>query len=342
MQTMHQVYTVQGENGIGAYLKVAKASRGGDVDRNELETEANIYDLLKKLDLPGIPCANTLTVSNWAVLGTSAVPGESYDKLFRKVSEEQGTDSLIYGNDFTEFLTRSAEISARGTPFVTNGNFKTLFGHFNKSEYEFLVGRRTLGGLEKSGIEISDLKPLLECLAPDMTDPNTQHLYIDPNPNNGILHPNYGMVAIDPGTSKIDPDGMKLVALLQTPGTGFDSITEDHMRTAVENWRLISKNYGATVLDQSSAWTEFLQSVVVKNASGVASRLSHIQSNKAAIEAGGEKGGLAKKLLPKNKEGLNFHLDKLILGLNWLDKFYEELNLNSQRQRAIQTFSGLL
>jgi hypothetical protein len=321
VHSMHPVYKAEGADGNpGVYFKIAKPARKGGPDTREMTTEAGIYtNILTPLDIPGVPDAKVVQVSGWPVLAVEEVPGRTYAEVFRDIAASG--ERVANSTEFKQVLERAAEIATRGYALhvALPGQTPTLFGKFDGGEFSFLAYRRTLGTLEKAGIDVTPYRTLLEAIEPILTDPNHRGLYIDPNAHNIIQHPEHGPVNIDVGTTKYDPAGIKIVALMETPGTGMDDVTLFEKLDAAQTWRDVKSDLGGNVKSGELTGIEFLAASALKNMSAWASRLIHVQSNEADIAKGGEEGARAQQEMPANIAAQDFHKTRLLDALRGLE-----------------------
>lgn len=330
-QTMHSVFYVAGDPGV--YIKLAKVGKEDQPDKREMDVEALWYNILREsLHLPGAPKATTFTLGQQYVLAVEEVQGETYDQIFRR---------SLKPTDITKVLTRSAEITAKGyllheeMPQAT----PAFFGDFNEGEFNFLVGR-TLKILRANNVQgIDSLESLLKITKGQLTDHSHRLFYRDATPLNWVEDKEGNVVAIDLGSTSYRPPQFELIAFLETPQSGLDAMSETQRESIIRLYATFLCFYAERGQILKDFRLNYALASVVKNASAVASRIDHTNTNRKSIEGSDPNARkIAEERLPANIQGRNFHAERLRIALVNSTDFFAKAGYRRELTRVIDTF----
>lgn len=347
-QTMHDVFYVSGNNTPGVYIKLAKAGRDGKPDKKEMDIEARWYNIFRnELGLLGAPLAVTFPIDGNYALAVEEVPGKTCDNLFRQIAAQRGVEGLVSSQEFGAVLERSAEISARGyllhlkEPERTPVFFRGADGGFDAGEFDFLNGR-TVKIMAANGRETKHLIPLLAALKEELTAPGNRAFYRDATPLNWIMS-DQGVVAIDLGSTSYRPPQFELIALIETPDTGIDGISKEERGRIIREHRRLLAGHGLTVASEKEFERNYLLANLVKQSSGVASRIEHIARNNAMIASQDvDQQSIGRDRLEGNIAGKRFHARKAIEAINSLGDYFNSNGLKDQADAQREIFEAEL
>ena len=347
-QFMHDVFHIPGASAPGVYVKIAKKGKDGTPDRKEMDIERQWYNTFRNdLALPGAPLAETFPIDGDYALVVEEVPGAGCDEVFRGIAKKHGPIILSWSPEFKSVLERSAEISARGyhlhleNPEKTQVFFRGADGGFDNGEFDFLNGR-TLKIMTANGRETKYLAQILAAPKADMTSPEKRALYRDATPLNWISAKE-GIVAIDLGSTSYRPPQFELIALLETPGTGIDEISPEVKRNIIQLQRRLLAGHGLDVSPEHVFERDYALASLIKNASGVASRLDHIVKNRAMIASEDpEQQKIGAERLAGNISGKRFHSIRAIEALDNLEKYFSSQGLEEQARMQKDLFAAEL
>ena len=312
-QTMHQVYRVVGSNSV-VYVKVGKPN-DKDKGEREMRIEAGWYNKFKdKLKLPDAPEAIYIAHDGNHFVLIGEVVGPTYQDLLNQAKSDSEKIGLL-----EDIIKVSAKIAVDGANLNRNepGVHPAFFGGFNAGEAGFL-NNRTLKNLPRGLTDAKHVEAIggaLQVAAPELTNPDNWLFYRDATPLNWIKSQNGNVVPVDLGSTSYRPVGLEIVALIETPGTGIEHFSEDvrlglrgEYRIALEKTAV---DTGSKVQSPEYFETLFHLSSLVKNASGIASRMIHIDDTIAKIvSTQGEEKKMYEKRLPANIEGRDFHIQR--------------------------------
>lgn len=332
-QTMHDVFYISGlNNNPGVYVKISKNRSDGEKDKKEMDIESLWYNLFKnKLNLSGAPEATTFELGNEYALAVEEVKGRTYDQIFKVEIKKE---------DVLKVLERSAEITAKCYKLHLENPDATpaYFGEFDKGELDFLNGR-TLKILRANNISIiNSLESLLNSTKVPLTTKENKLFYRDATPLNWI-ETEAGVVAIDLGSTSYRPPQFELIAFQETPNSGVGDISEEWKKENIVLYQDFLKANGAEVLSPQEFQELYSLASIIKNASGVASRIQHINDNKKIIETSDEEDkNIAKQRLVGNISGRNFHLRRLDLALTNSYNFFEKSGVGNEFKTVMKEF----
>jgi len=332
-QTMHDVFYISGLNSSpGVYVKISKSRLTGGKDKKEMDTESLWYNLFKnKLNLPGAPESTTFELGEEYALAVEEVQGKTYDQIFK---------NKIRKEDVLKVLERSAEITAKGWRLYRDNPdaAQVYFGEFDKGEFDILIGR-TLKILRANNLHsVDSLESLLNQTKPSLTAPEHKLFYRDATPLNWV-EAKEGVVAIDLGSTSYRPPQFELIAFQETPNSGLGDAPEECKRENVFVYRELLKSNGADVLNPQEFKEVYSLASVIKNASGTASRIQHINDNKKTILTSNEEDkGIAEQRLIENKKGRDFHLKRLTSALNDSYSFFEKTGVKDEFRMVMDEF----
>lgn len=332
-QTMHDVFYISGlNNHPGVYVKISKSRLNGGKDKKEMDIESSWYNILKnKFNLPGAPESTTFELGEEYALAVEEVQGKTYDQIFK---------DKLRREDILKVLERSAEITAKSWKLYLDnpGAAPVYFGEFDKGEFDILTGR-TLKILRANNVHAVDsLESLLNRTKSPLTVPEHKLFYRDATPLNWV-EAKEGVVAIDLGSTSYRPPQFELIAFQETPNSGIGNALEEYKKENISIYRELLTSNGVDVLNLQEFKEIYSLALVIKNASGTASRIQHINDNKNTIKIGNEEDKeIAKQRLVKNKEGRNFHLKRLELALNDSSNFFEKAGVKDEFNVVMDEF----
>src|SRR3989344_3900875 len=320
-QTMHQVYRVVGSNSV-VYVKVGKPN-DKDKGEREMRIEAGWYNKFKdKLKLPDAPEAIYIAHDGNHFVLIGEVVGPTYQDIIKV----------------------SAKIAVDGANLNRNepGVHPAFFGGFNAGEAGFL-NNRTLKNLPRGLTDAKHVEAIggaLQVAAPELTNPDNWLFYRDATPLNWIKSQNGNVVPVDLGSTSYRPVGLEIVALIETPGTGIEHFSEDVRLGLRGEYRIALEKtaVGTGIKVQSPEYFEtlFHLSSLVKNASGIASRMIHIDDTIAKIvSTQGEEKKMYEKRLPANIEGRDFHIQRVYVAAGHL------MNMGYQTSKIEPAYAAL-
>lgn len=298
-QTMHQVFRVEAIDG-NFYVKIGKES-DKDKGEREMKTEAFWYERMRSL-FPQAPEARYVQLADGAhILAVKEVSGTTCDKLLKAANDEEKRKLML------ELITISVRTSVEGYKLHLKNPEGTpaFFGEFNEDEFDFLTNR-TLKILRANGMKDGLAEKTKEALGAcklDLAISENWSFYRDATPLNWIKTPSGEIVPIDMGSTSYRPVQFELVALIETPGTGLDDASEQFRD-------LLRDVYGATynlLKNRGSFETIFWQASFVKNLSGVASRIDHVNKNRRNLESTIKDSAIEEARLEANQAGMKFH-----------------------------------
>ena len=337
-QTMHQVYRVVGSNSV-VYVKVGKPN-DKDKGEREMRIEAGWYNKFKdKLKLPDAPEAIYIAHDGNHFVLIREVVGPTYQDLLKQAKSDSEKISLL-----EDIIKVSAKIAVDGANINRNepGVHPAFFGGFNAGEANFL-NNRTLKNLPRGLTDIKYVDAIasaLQVAAPELTNPDNWLFYRDATPLNWIRSQNGNVVPVDLGSTSYRPVGLEIVALIETPGTGIEHFSEDVRLELRGRYQIALERaaQGTGIKIQRSEDFEALFHLAsfVKNASGIASRMIHIDDTVAKIvSAQGEEKKMYEKRLPANIEGRDFHIQRVYVAAGHL------MNMGYQTSKIEPAYAAL-
>jgi len=333
-QSMHDVYKVNSENGR-FYVKLGKPAEK-DKGAKEMQTEVQWYkNFMNLFKLPEIPDAEYFVLDSAPACVVQEVAGKEYDKLL--LSAKSDSEKNNYLKDLFKISTL---ISTYGKLIKTKfpEETKTYFGEFDATEADFLK-KRTLKILNAELPDNEDilhaLENILSAVQPFLTDKQRRYLYRDAVPNNWILTQKGNIVPIDLGSTSYRPAQLELVALIETPKTGLDHYNEDTRQMLIySHYRYLmdaeekSCARGVDLTPQQYCQV-FDMASLVKNCSGIATRMQHIKNNRQELNTAQEdQRKIYESRLEENIAGKRFHITRALKAAERLEKEKHTLSEN--------------
>lgn len=321
-QTMHDVYFIPGKEGRrGCYLKFAKDG-GNQEERRELETEAIWYNVLRNnFQFPKAPRAETFSFGEGAfAIGVEEIIGKTYEEICRDLGKEK---RLLRAEELQKVINISARIATLGARFHKEYPIQspTYFGDFNEGEHLFLKKRIVKLFREEGFTQVEALERILEETKEPLTNSEFRLFYRDATPLNWINHEGE-VVAIDLGSTGYRPPQFEMVALFETPNTGFESLDEGQRVELVLRYKEELKREGVKVETDAEFIMKYGLASLMKNLSGIASRISHIRRNRKDIESEDRaRVVIGTARLAANIAGKEFHRERAIKALTISEDF---------------------
>src|SRR3989344_5887895 len=302
--------------------------------------EAGWYNKFKdKLKLSDAPEAIYIAHDGNHFVLIGEVVGPTYQDLLNQAKSDSEKIGLL-----EDIIKVSAKIAVDGANLNRNepGVHPAFFGGFNAGEAGFL-NNRTLKNLPRGLTDtkyVDAIASALQVAAPELTNPDNWLFYRDATPLNWIRSQNGNVVPVDLGSTSYRPVGLEIVALIETPGTGIEHFSEDVRLELRGRYQIALERaaQGTGIKIQRSEDFEALFHLAsfVKNASGIASRMIHIDDTVAKIvSAQGEEKKMYEKRLPANIEGRDFHIQRAYVAAGHL------MNMGYQTSKIEPAYAAL-